>query len=124
MGGEDFESRTGTMCQLALPPDEITVNPEHATAIFRIFQETMTNVARHAQASKVDVRIAREHGELILEVHDNGKGITEKELLCRKSLGILGMRERASLLGGDLTISGPLGDGTTVRVRIPEAPHT
>jgi PAS domain S-box-containing protein len=122
--GEDFESRTGTRCRLDLSPDEIAVNPEQATAIFRIFQETLTNVARHADASKVDVRIAREHGELTLEVHDNGKGITEQEHLSRKSLGILGMRERALLLGGELTISGSPGNGTTVRVRIPEAPDT
>jgi PAS domain S-box-containing protein len=119
--GEDFESRTGTQCRLDLPPESIAVDAERATAIFRIFQETLTNVARHADASLVDVRLAKEDGDLTLEVHDNGKGISEDKLLNGKSLGILGMRERAMLLGGELTISGPPGSGTTVRVRIPKA---
>jgi signal transduction histidine kinase len=120
--GEDFQARTGTTCRLDLPQDDIAVDPERATAIFRIFQETLTNVARHADASEVRVRLAREDGELTLEVHDNGKGISEDILASGKSLGILGMRERAMLLGGELTISGPAGNGTTVKVRIPEAP--
>lgn len=97
------------------------VEPERAIAIFRIFQETLTNVARHADASAVEVRLANEDGNLTLEVHDNGKGIAEGKLLNDESLGILGMRERAMLLGGELTISGPPGSGTTVSVRIPEA---
>jgi signal transduction histidine kinase len=118
--GEGFASRTGTRCRLDLPQDDIAVDPERATAIFRILQETLTNVARHADASEVDVRLAKEDGGLILEVHDNGKGITEDQLSNGKSLGILGMRERAMLLGGELTISGLPGNGTTVRVRIPE----
>ncbi len=119
--GEDFESRTGTPCRLDLPQEGIAADTESATAIFRIFQETLTNVARHAEASQIDVRMAREGGDLTLEVYDNGKGITENQLSSRKSLGILGMRERAMLLGGALTISSPPGDGTTVKVRIPEA---
>ena len=121
--GKDFQARTGTRCRLDLPQDDIAVDPKQATAIFRIFQETLTNVARHADASQVDVRIAREDGHLTLEVHDNGKGISEDELSSRESLGILGMRERAVLLGGELTISGPPGNGTTVRVRIPAPSH-
>jgi PAS domain S-box-containing protein len=121
--GEDFEARTGTTCLLDLPQEDIAVDPDRATAIFRIFQETLTNVARHAGASKVDVRMARADGDLTLEVHDNGKGITGDKLSSRESLGILGMRERAMLLGGELTISGPPGNGTTVRVRIPEGPR-
>jgi PAS domain S-box-containing protein len=120
--GEDFQARTGTTCQLDLPPEDIPVDAECATAIFRIFQETLTNVARHADAGKVDVRVAREGGDLILEVHDNGKGISTDKLANGEALGILGMRERAMLLGGEITISSPPGNGTTVRVRIPEAP--
>jgi PAS domain S-box-containing protein len=119
--GADFQARTGTTCRLDLPQDDIAVDPEQATAIFRIFQETLTNVARHADASEVDVRLAKEDGNLTLEVHDNGKGIPEDKLSSGESLGILGMRERAMLLGGELTISGLPGNGTTVRVRIPEA---
>jgi signal transduction histidine kinase len=122
--GEDFQARTGTTCRVDLPPEDIAVDPEQATAIFRIFQETLTNVARHAEASEVDVRIASAEGNLTLEVHDNGKGIPEDEISNGKSLGLLGMRERAMLLGGELTIRGLPGNGTTVRVRIPEARRT
>ena len=119
--GEDFQARTGTTCRLDLPQDDIVVDAERATAIFRIFQETLTNVARHADASEVKVRLAKEGHELTLEVRDNGKGIPEDKLSGSESLGILGMRERAILLGGELTISSTPGTGTTVRVRIPEA---
>ena len=117
--GEDFQSRTGTTCRLRLPQDAIAVGAEQATAIFRIFQETLTNVARHADASAVEVRLAAEHGGLMLEVYDDGKGIPKDKLGASKSLGILGMRERAMLLGGELTIEGIPENGTTVRVRIP-----
>jgi len=120
--GEDFQARTGTTCRLDLPQDDIAVGPEQATAIFRIFQETLANVARHADASQVEVRLAKEDGQLALEVHDNGNGIPENKLSIGESLGILGMRERTMLLGGELTISGSPGNGTTVRVRIPAAP--
>jgi PAS domain S-box-containing protein len=119
--GEDFQARTGTVCRLDLPPDDLAVDPECATAIFRIFQETLTNVARHSGANQVEVRLAAEDGGLTLEVHDNGRGITDDKLSHPESLGLLGMRERAMLLQGDLTISSPPGKGTTVRVRIPEA---
>ena len=122
--GEDFEARTGTPCRLDLPQDDFAVDPEQATAIFRIFQETLTNVARHAEARTVEVRLAKENDDLTLEVHDNGKGIPEDKLSRGESLGILGMRERAMLLGGELTISGPPGNGTTVQVRIPGVRHT
>jgi PAS domain S-box-containing protein len=117
--GEDFQARTGTMCRLDLPRYHLAVNPEQATAIFRIFQETLTNVARHAGASAVDVRLSNEGPDLVLKVHDNGIGITEQKHTNGESLGILGMRERALLLRGELNIRGNPEDGTTVRVRIP-----
>jgi PAS domain S-box-containing protein len=116
---EEFEARTGTRCRLDLPGDDIEIDQERATAMFRIFQETLTNVARHAKASEVGVRLAKDNGDLTLEVHDNGKGIDEEELSAGGSLGILGMRERATLLGGELGILGAPQNGTTVRVRIP-----
>jgi two-component system, NarL family, sensor histidine kinase UhpB len=118
---EEFEARTGTKCHLDLPQDDLVIDPEHATAIFRILQETLTNVARHAKASQVNVRLAREDGDLCLEVSDNGVGITDEQLSAGRSLGILGMRERAMLLGGKLIIRGVSPGGTTVTVRIPEA---
>ena len=116
---EEFEARTGTKCRLDSPPACIAIDPERATALFRIFQETLTNVARHANATEVRVQLARDDGNLTLEVHDNGRGLGEEELSAGGSLGILGMRERALLLGGEFNITGAPGKGTTVRVRVP-----
>ena len=118
---EDFQARTGTKVQVSLPDRDIAVEGESATALFRILQETLTNVARHADATQVDVRLGKEDSNLVLEVRDNGKGIREEQLSAAKSLGILGMRERVQLLGGTLTISGAPGSGTTVRVLIPDS---
>lgn len=118
--GQEFEARTGTKCLLHVPEDDFLIDPDRATEVFRIFQETLTNVARHAHASETEVRLSRDNGDLTLEVHDNGGGIPKDKLSNGESLGILGMRERARLLGGELTISGEPGAGTTVRVRIPD----
>jgi signal transduction histidine kinase len=101
--------------------DDIAIDRPRATALFRILQETLTNVARHAHATLVNVRLARENGSLILDVRDNGKGISEEERSAGRSLGILGMRERVLVLGGELAIRGAPGKGTAVTVRIPEA---
>lgn len=119
--GQEFEARIGTKCRLDLPEGDIAIDAERATAVFRIFQETLTNVARHAEASEITVRLTEEDRNLTLEVHDNGRGVPEDKLSQGQSLGILGMRERALLLGGELMIRGAPGQGTTVRVRIPEA---
>jgi two-component system, NarL family, sensor histidine kinase UhpB len=116
---EEFQARTGTRVQLTVPGVDVVVGREHATALFRILQEILTNVARHANATQVNVRLVKDDGSLILEVHDNGKGVSKEELSAGRSLGILGMRERALLLGGELTISGAPAFGTTVTVRIP-----
>jgi PAS domain S-box-containing protein len=121
---EEFQARTGTRCRLNLPGDDIEIDQECATAMFRIFQETLTNVARHSNASEVGVRLAKENGDLTLEVHDNGRGIGVEQLSGGRSLGILGMRERAALLGGELGIIGAPEKGTTLRVRIPVAHRT
>ncbi len=118
---EEFKARTGTKVQLTLPGVELAIDREHATALFRILQEILTNVARHANATQVNVRLVKEAGSLILEVHDNGKGVSKEELSAGRSLGILGMRERALLLGGQLTISGAPASGTTVTVQVPAA---
>jgi PAS domain S-box-containing protein len=116
---EEFETRTGTKCRMDPRQSDIVTDREQSTAIFRIFQETLTNVARHANATQVDVRLSEYDGYIELEVRDNGRGIA-KEQLSDGGLGILGMRERAILLGGDFTIEGAPGKGTLVRVRIPE----
>jgi PAS domain S-box-containing protein len=120
---EEFQARTGIKCRMSLPDSEIALDQERATALFRIFQETLTNVARHADATEVDVTLARSRDDLSLEVYDNGKGISEENLVEGRSLGILGMRERALLLGGELAISGAPGRGTKVKVRVPAVRH-
>ena len=111
---QEFQSRTGIKCQLTLHPEEMTLDPARSTAIFRIFQETLTNVARHADADRVKIRLVEEGGRLVLEVADNGKGITESQISNSKSLGILGIRERALLWGGEGKIEGVPRKGTTV----------
>jgi len=118
---EEFQSRTKMKVDVRLPDVEIAIDTERSTALFRIFQETLTNVVRHANATQVNVRLAEENGFLLLEVHDNGRGIGPDQPSTGTSLGILGMRERALLLGGEFIIGGSPGKGTTVRVRIPKA---
>jgi len=121
---KEFQTRTGTKVHVSLPNVEIAMDPERDTALFRILQETLTNVARHASATQVDVRLAKEDGTLILEVRDNGKGIRQDQLSGGKSFGVLGMQERAVMLGGEINITGIPGKGTTVSVRIPETRRT
>ena len=117
---EEFEARTGIKYRLDLLPEGLSMEPDRATALFRIFQETLTNVTRHANATELDVRLAKDDGNLLLDVHDNGKGITEEQFSKSTSLGILGMRERALLVGGEFAITGAPGKGTTVLLRIPQ----
>jgi two-component system sensor histidine kinase UhpB len=115
----DWQARTGIECQVSASLEGATISPERGTALFRIFQEALTNIARHAQATRVRVQISADAGWLTLEIQDNGRGITSEERQRAKSFGLLGMNERATLLGGEFTISGELGRGTTVLVRIP-----
>lgn len=115
----DFEKRTGIRCQCSLPTEPIPVGPDQATTLFRIFQEILTNVTRHAQATSVRVRLTISGDSILLEVCDNGRGITEQELSSRASLGLIGMRERAEQWGGKISICGTPSKGTTVSVQIP-----
>jgi signal transduction histidine kinase len=119
---QDFQNRTGIKCEFAPTVEELDLDHDSSTAAFRIFQETLTNVARHSGASIVDVTLNHLDDSVILEIRDNGRGISEAEISGSKSLGLLGMRERAHLLGGRLTISGIPAKGTTVTVRIPISP--
>ena len=114
-----FEQQTGMPCRLTLPEDQPLLAPEISTAFFRIFQEALTNVKRHAQASEVKVRLHSDGSNCFLEVHDNGRGIDPDAARNSASLGLLGMRERAYLLGGTAEVApGPQG-GTLVTVRLP-----
>jgi len=117
----EFQNRSGIACDLFFNPEEIVLDTNRSTAIFRIFQETLTNVARHAHASTVTVTLEQRNSHLIMEVRDNGKGIREEEIFHSESFGLIGMRERALYLGGEFQISscGDGGKGTTVIVSIP-----
>jgi len=95
------------------------LDDRRATTVFRILQEALTNVARHAGAGRVQISFSQTREELRLEVADNGRGISKEELAGRRSLGLVGIRERAIGCGGELEIQGEPGRGTVVRVRIP-----
>ncbi|MGD9075576.1 MAG: PAS domain S-box protein [Desulfobacteraceae bacterium] len=120
---QEFQERTKIRCKLALHADDIVLNRELSTTCFRIFQEALTNVARHADATRVMVTLKRNADRLSLEVIDNGKGITKEEISHPKSFGLLGMLERARFCGGDVKISGIQGKGTTVVAVIPLRPE-
>jgi signal transduction histidine kinase len=115
---EEFAERTGIRFDLHLGDDDM-LESHVAIALFRILQETLTNVARHAGANKVHVELAVDPREVMLRVRDDGRGITESEISSTQALGLLGMRERARTLGGEVTFEGVRGQGTTVTVRIP-----
>jgi len=116
---QDFQRRTGIKCDLVINLDGTDLDPAYSTAVFRIFQEALTNVARHAEASNVSIVLEKNEGQLILQVEDNGKGVTEDVLSNTLSLGVVGMRERALILGGEVEIRGVRGTGTRVTARIP-----
>jgi len=116
---QDFQTRTGIRCKFSSRVEELSLDQDRSTAVFRIFQETLTNVVRHAHATSVNISLRDNAGNLILEVRDNGKGIADGEISDARSLGLLGMRERAALFGGEVDISGIAGRGTRVTVRIP-----
>ena len=116
---EDFQNRSGIACEAVLGADDLEMDRDLATALFRIFQETLTNTARHSGATRVGVRLERLGERIILTVTDNGRGITQKQIDDGRSFGIIGMRERAHLWGGELSIAGSREEGTTVRVSIP-----
>jgi PAS domain S-box-containing protein len=118
---QQFQARTGIMCHCELSVTNVDLDQKQSTAIFRILQEALTNILRHAQATSVEIAIKEESGEIVLTVSDNGRGITESEKSRLQSLGLLGMRERAHLIGGEIDIIGIDGGGTVVMVRVPTA---
>jgi PAS domain S-box-containing protein len=115
----EFETRTGIACRVELAAEQSAVDATRATAAFRIFQEALTNVARHAGATQVLVRFTLSAQALDLSVQDNGRGISEGALADSGSLGLVGMRERATTLGGTVTITGVPGRGTTLTLHLP-----
>jgi signal transduction histidine kinase len=118
----EFERRTGITCKAELPDDDIEVSQAISTAAFRILQEAMTNAARHSEATLITVQLKIDEHKLRLSIKDNGRGVTKAELLAINSLGLLGMRERAFNLGGNVEINGDPEAGTIVDVCIPLEP--
>jgi PAS domain S-box-containing protein len=115
----DFQRRTGIGCRCSFSHEDLKLEPEQATAVFRICQEALTNVARHAGATSVLVELEEQEDTIRLVVSDNGRGIAEDRLSHPRSFGLQGMRERAGLLGGDLMIQPGADGGTTIALRLP-----
>jgi len=115
----EFQVRTGIRCKIDLPSEEPALDRARSTTAFRVLQEALTNVARHAGATRVDISLRVDADHFILKIADNGRGVSEAELRDPKSLGLLGIRERAFLLGGNVEIEGKGGEGTTVTLSIP-----
>jgi PAS domain S-box-containing protein len=116
---KDFQNRTGIGCKVTIQKADKISDTVRATAIFRIVQEALTNVMRHAAASQVNVSLKKKDDTLIVEVRDNGIGIMEGRIFGSNSLGLIGIRERVRLLGGNTVVSGKPGEGTLVRVTLP-----
>jgi signal transduction histidine kinase len=116
----EFQTRTGIRCVVHSSLRDLELEQELATTFFRIFQETLTNIIRHAGATEVSVHLKQCDGRIIMEVKDNGRGISAEEISNPRSMGLLGMKERSALLGGEFTIGAlRTGHGTRVKVSIP-----
>ena len=115
----EFQKRTGVACQFNSNVEKFIVDRERSVALYRVLQEALTNIARHAEATRVEVQLTAEMNQLRLEVRDNGCGISSEDMLKVEHFGIRGMRERIALLGGELAIQGTPGQGTVIDVRVP-----
>ncbi len=115
----EFEKRTGIKCKLNIDPEDFLLDQAVSTAFFRIFQEALTNVVRHAEATHVNISLKSKDHAVVMRVHDNGKGIKSKDIFDPKSFGLIGIRERAHFLNGKVTIKGISDKGTTIEVIIP-----
>jgi PAS domain S-box-containing protein len=116
---QKFTERNGIPCELAIGAPDLELGDPHASAVFRILQESLTNAARHARASRIEVSIERSDGVVALRVRDNGRGFSPDDPRKPGSFGLMGLRERAYLLGGEVNIASEPGRGTTIEVRIP-----
>jgi signal transduction histidine kinase len=116
---KEFGNRTDIPCNITIVPEDIILDKDLSTSIFRIFQETLTNVIRHAKATRVDMSLKEEAEKIVLEVIDNGKGITKEQVSSPISFGLIGIKERVKALRGEVTIRGIPKQGTTVTITIP-----
>jgi two-component system sensor histidine kinase UhpB len=120
----NFQQRTGVPCELVLGAGELDLPDPYATAVFRVLQESLTNIAKHAGASQVEATLERGEGTVILTVRDNGRGFQPADPRKEGSYGLVGLRERAFLLGGDIRIESEPGRGTYVEMRMPMGEQT
>jgi signal transduction histidine kinase len=119
----EFQRRTGIRCHVSIAAHFPDPDKDRSTALFRIFQELLTNVARHANATRVNVSLSHGESALALCVEDNGRGIKESEAQSPRSLGFLGLRERVLAFGGSIDVKGDEGKGTRVCVSVPVTAH-
>lgn len=116
---EDFSQRTGTPCRVLCADYDIDPDQDTSVALFRIFQESLTNISKHAEAKRVDVRLTQEDGEIVLEITDDGRGIRPQDLSKPRSFGLRGIRERVNSLSGSFAIEPGPESGTRITVRAP-----
>ena len=117
---EEFSERTKVECELSVHPVDLSVDDGLATPLYRMVQESLTNVARHAQATEVIVSLYRDPaGKITLDINDNGKGFANVDQSMRRSFGLIGMRERAAMLGGEMKIHSQPGAGTSIEIVVP-----
>jgi signal transduction histidine kinase len=115
----EFQRHTSTVCEVIIEPEKMDITPELSTAMFRIFQEILTNITRHSNATRVTIHLSLHDTLLELLVRDNGCGITEEEINDPKSFGIIGIRERAQYWHGTVLFEGKPNSGTSITVRFP-----
>jgi len=116
----DFEKQTGVLCEFKYNSENIEVAKDLAIHIFRIIQESFTNVLKHANAKKVEIMVCEKNGKITVEIKDDGKGISPENLNKTNSFGILGMRERTELFNGKMEIYKEKGNGTIIKVEFPK----
>ena len=115
----EIRKTTGLTCELIIRPDEMELGRDLSTALYRIFREALTNIVRHAQATRVSASLIRTSQLIELTIADNGRGIHEEDIRSPKSFGLIQIRERAMFWGGVVHIAGSPGQGTTIQVKIP-----
>lgn len=115
----EFQNRTEITCEIHTDIEKLILDQNRSTTIYRIFQESLTNAARHSNATRMKVNVKEDNGNLVLRIEDNGKGITEEQISDSKSFGLIGMSERLLLLKGNLEVYGVKDKGTTIVATIP-----
>ena len=119
MAVENFSQRTGIRCDLSVAEGDLGLAMPEATAVFRIVQESLTNIAKHAKATRADITIARDGDLLVVRIEDDGIGFSPDAPRKAQSFGLFGVRERASLINADVVITSAPGAGTSIELRLP-----